>query len=147
MNWEINFTCINFSLLHFPRLQCLQSFTFSKTTMSSIFYNFKDFNVFCLLYFQRLQCFQSFTLSKCLQSFTLSESSVSSALCFIRLQCLLFDAFKTSISFTFMLYRTSMSSILRFKGLQGPLFGVIGLQCPFVFLVSLLLFSLAPDFE
>jgi len=40
-----------------------------------------------------------------------------------------------------------MSSILRFKGLQGPLFGVIGLQCPFVFLVSLLLFSLAPDFE
>jgi len=127
-----------FSLLHFQRLQCLQSFTFSKTTMSSVFYTFKDYNVFSLLHFQRLQC---------LQPFTLSETSMSSALCFTRLQCLLFDAFKTSMSFTFMHYKTSMSSILRFIGLQGPPFGVIGLQCAFVFLVSLLLFALASGFE
>ena len=71
----------------------------------------------------------------------------SSALCFTRLQCLLLDACKTSMSFTFMIHRTSMCSTLHFIGLQGPLFGVIGLQCPFVFSVSLLLFSLASDFE
>ena len=59
----------------------------------------------------------------------------------------MFDSFKTSMSFTFMLYKTSMSSILRFIGLQGPLFGVMGLQCPFVFSVSHLLFSLVSDFQ
>ena len=51
-----------FSLLCFQRLQCLQSFTFSKTTMSSIFYIFKDFNVFSLLRFQRLQCLLLYVL-------------------------------------------------------------------------------------
>ena len=37
-------------------LQCLLSFMLSKTSMSSVLYAFKDFNVFCLLHFQRLQC-------------------------------------------------------------------------------------------
>ena len=145
--------------LGYDKLQCLLSFTLSKiavsfvlwfqdynvfwfmlskTKMSSVFYAFKDFNVFCLLRFQKLQH---------LQSFTLWETSISSALCFTRQQCLMFDSFKTSMSFTFMLYKTSMSSILRFIGLQGPLFGVVRLQCPFSFLVSLLLFSLTSGFE
>ena len=42
---------------------------------------------------------------------------------------------------------TFVSSILCFIGLQGPLFGGTRFQCPFAFSVSLLLFSLASDFE
>jgi len=43
-----------FSLLRFQRLQCLQSFMLSETTMSSVIYAFKDYNVFSHLRFQRL---------------------------------------------------------------------------------------------
>jgi len=97
------------SVLCFTRLQCLMLLCFSKTSMSSAFMLFKDFNVF---YFTRLQCLLLLWFLK---------SSMSSILCFTM-----------SISSAFMPYRTPMPSILCFIGLQGPLFGVIGLQCPFV---------------
>jgi len=98
----------------FQKLQCFWSFTFRKTSMYSVLYIFKDFNVFCLLHskdfnvfnllrFQRLQCLQSFTLTRlqCLLSFT-----------FQRLQCLLsftFQRFQCLQCFTFL--KTSMSSV------------------------------------
>ena len=73
--------CNVFCLLRFQRLQCLLfydskttmyfAFTFSKTSMSSIFYIFKDFNVFSLLHFQRILCLLSFTLSKTRMSYAL----------------------------------------------------------------------------
>jgi len=44
-----------FSHLCFQRLQCLPSFTLSKTTMPSFIYAFKDYNVFSHLHFQRMQ--------------------------------------------------------------------------------------------
>ena len=88
-----------FSLLHFQRFQCLQSFTFSKTSMSSVLYIFKDFNVFSLLHFQRLQGLPSFTFARlqCLLSFMLFETSIYfflhffkdfNIVCFHRTQCL-----------------------------------------------------------
>jgi len=61
-----------FNLLHFQRLQYLQSFTFPKNSMSLVFYFYKtstslvlhiskDFNVFNLSHFERFQCLLSFT--------------------------------------------------------------------------------------
>jgi len=94
-----------FSLLHFQRLQCLQSCTSLKTSMSSVFYISKDFNVFSLLHFKRLQCLQSFTSLKTSMSsvFYISKDfNVFSLLYFQRFQCLQ--------SFTFS--KTSMSPIL-----------------------------------
>jgi len=93
------------SLLHFQRLQCLQSFTFSKTsTMSSVFYIFKDFNIFSLLHFQRLQCLQSFIFSKTSMSFV-------------------FYIFKTPISFVFYIFKDfKVYCLLRFPRLQCLLF-------------------------
>jgi len=117
------------------------TFALYKTSMSSAFMLFKDFNIFCFYAFQKLQC---------LMFYALQDFNVFCLYAFQRLQCLLllcfsktsmssiFTLYKTSMSMssTFMLDRTPMSSILCFIGLQGRLFGVIGLQCPFVFSVS-----------
>jgi len=69
-----------FSHLHFQILQCLQSFTLSKTTMSSIIYVFQRLQCLQSFIFQRLQCLQSFTFQRlqCLQSFTFSKTTLSS---------------------------------------------------------------------
>jgi len=109
------------SILCFTRLKCLLLLWFSKTSMCYAFMLFKEFNVFCFYAFQRLQ----YLLLLCF-----SKTSMSS----------IFTLYKTSMSmsYAFMPYRTSMSSILCFIGFQAPLFGVTGLQCPFVFSVSFL---------
>jgi len=73
----------------FTRLQCLRSFTFSKTSMSSFFYIFKDFNVFCPLHFQRLQCILFYD-SRTTMSFVLWFQRLQhlQSFKFTRLQCL-----------------------------------------------------------
>ena len=85
--------------------------------MSSVIYTFKNYNIFSLLRFQRLQCLQSFTLSKTTMSFVLW--------------------FQDYNVFGFMIYKTSMSSILRFfsKTSTSSALSFIGLNVfVFVFL-------------
>jgi len=56
------------------------------------------------------------------------------------LNVICFSKTSMSMSSAFMPYRTPMSSILCFIGLQVPLSSVIGLQCPFIFSVSFFCF-------
>jgi len=58
---------------------------------------------------------------------------MSLSLCFLGLNVLCFYAFKDFKCLMLLCYKTPMSSILCFVGLQGPLFDVTGLQRPFAF--------------
>ena len=143
-----------FSFLHLQRLQCLQSFTFLKTSMSFVFcafkdynvfcfmiprlqclllYDFKDYNVFSLLRFQRLQCLQSFIFSKTSMSFIFYAFKDYNVFWFVipRLECFLLYDFKDYNVFSllhfqrlqclhsFTFSKTTMSSIfLHFQRLQ-----------------------------
>ena len=84
-----------FSLLHFQRFQCLQSFTFSKTSMSSVLHIFKDFNVSSLLHFSKTSRSSMFYICK------ISMSA-------------LFYAFRDFSVFSFALSKTAMSFVLHF---------------------------------
>ena len=119
-NWDETLAWVKF----YKPLSDLLSFKFSKTSMSAISYAFQDFNVFSfmlsktsmssLLHFQRLQCLFTFF------------SKTSTFFTFIGLNVLCFYAFKNFKCLFLLSYRTPMSSILCFLGLQGPLFDVTG---------------------
>jgi len=109
-----------FSHLHFQRLQCLQSFTLSKTTISSAIYAFKDYNIFSHLRFQRPQCLWFYD----------SKTTMSLALWFIRLQCLLFYiVFKDFDVFCFIFHRTQCPRLF-FIGLNVLFFEFLRTQRP-----------------
>ena len=112
--------------------------------VSSVFMFYKT-SCLLLLCFTRLHVF----------CFMLYETPYLLFLCFTRLHVFCFNALRDFMSFVFMLYknsmsvssafmpyRTSMSSILCFFyiGLQGLMFCVVRLQCPFVLSISLFCF-------
>ena len=80
-------TTMSFDLC-FQRLKCLQSFTLSKTSMSFVFYGFKNYNIFSILRFERLQYLLLYVLQDnnvlCL---ILSRLQCPLLLCSTRLQC------------------------------------------------------------
>ena len=110
-------------------IQCLQSFTFSKTSMSLVFNIFKEFNVFCLLHFQRLQGLLFFTFARIQSplSFTLFETPMSA----------IFYAFRdfNVFCFTFFLrlhgfFAFIGLNVLIFIGLNVLVFIFHRTQCP-----------------
>ena len=98
--------------------------------MSSVFYIFKDFNVFFLLCFQRLQCLlfsdskttMSFALHfqrlQCLQSFTFSKTSISFFYAFKDYN-VFFLCFQDFNVLHFAFYRTSRSSVWFYRTLMS----------------------------
>ena len=86
-------------------LKLINLYLVSKTTMSSIFYIFKDYNVFNLLQFQRLQCLLSFIFSKTTMFSVFYAFKMSSV----------FYAFRVFSIFCFMFYKTTMSSVWCFQ--------------------------------
>jgi len=112
-----------FYFLRLQRLQCLLSFTLSKTSMSSILW-FSKTSTSSTLYFNRTQCPLSLSfIGINVLIYIFHRTQMSLSLC-LGLNVLFFYAFKNFKCLMLLCYRTPMSSLLCFVGLQGPLFGV-----------------------
>ena len=134
----------------------------SETTMSSVIYAFKYYNVFSHLCFQRLHCLQSFTLFKDYNVFSLlhfKDFNVFSLLHSKDFNVFSLFLFKDFNIFS-LLHLQDLNVICLLQRLQYLpsyvlqdydvfclMLLIFQCQCPLAFLVSLPLFSLASDFE
>jgi len=117
-----------FILLQLPRLQCLQSFTFTRLQCLQSFIFFET-SMSLVFTFTRLQCLQFFTFTKtsmssvfyifqgfnvfsllhlqrlqCLQAFTFLQGLQCLQFCCTRLQRLLLNTFDTSMSISILFF-------------------------------------------